>query len=1155
MTRPRLLLACACLLAAGPGSARAAGARPDPETEARPSIEAAADPETVDELLALWDSRTFAHRRAWLNEILLDRATAAALAERLLERDPLDLLGNDLLARIRYAGARRGGPTAAEDSAAVEGFLALAPDPEEPGPDAWVRQGAVHVRRLEPAEWRNAMNRARDGYRALGREEDARHAVLQRCMARGGERSPDSMAVDLAELHALAAACDDVEFRAAVKLFESGEALSRSYPEAGRLREEARDLLAPHGPGYQLAKAWWGLGNVRKRSGDPDGAMEAYGTAREMARTLGNRTLEMEAVRGEAQLLRRQGLVKESLARYEEVREHFERTGNIGGLCAVLLDLRPLYHRIGDYPRARRVAEEAVRIARERNIRRDLSPALDGLASEEAMIGRLESARELYEEAYVALKSYGRPSDGIFLRIHLAELYQDLGQIEESERVANEGLELAESLGHLRGQVFFHYLLARIALRRQAWEDALRSAARMEELSRDNDYYSHRKSFRVKAQALAGLGRIDEALAVLESSRHEVETATEVVDTDELTRVLELEAVLLADAGRYEEALAPARAGWEAARATSDPLRRGFTSLTLGQLLVQTGDPAAGVRLLEEGLELAEWITSGITVGEERSQHLGRWYQDYVQLAFGYHALGRDADAFRVLERSRARELRRSLRNGARRIAGKVSPEYRRELEELEAELAGVQSMLLDETAKPPDDRRQDLASLEARAEDLRRRRTEMEHRLQRELPALAGDAGVGPVVEIDELSARLEPGEAILATMVGHDRSLVFLLDGRGTRVRSLDVGEERLRSAVRDVVEGFRAGEGADPAREAGRRAEAFLSRGLLADLDPHAPPRIVRVLPDGPLHRLPFEVLRLASGERSDGDEGARLIEVAEVTYASSATLIARSRAAGRPTDAALSGDCVLVAFGDPARFDDVGRPAGTGGLVGARGGLPAVTPLPFARREVQNLAARFEGACVRIGPEATEAAFFRDAPSARILHVAAHAWVDDEQPGYSGIVLAPSAGEDGTPGTDDGLVQAWEVLRTDLDADLVTLSACETGRGEWLRGEGLIGLARAFRIAGARSLLVSLWEVDDAATAELMDRFYERLLAGESAARALRSAKLSFATDGPAAAREIAAAEAETTDTRGVGRRPRATPTGPAIWAPFVLLQAE
>src|SRR6185503_1921431 len=100
-----------------------------------------------------------------------------------------------------------------------------------------------------------------------------------------------------------------------------------------------------------------------------------------------------------------------------------------------------------------------------------------------------------------------------------------------------------------------------------------------------------------------------------------------------------------------------------------------------------------------------------------------------------------------------------------------------------------------------------------------------------------------------------------------------------------------------------------------------------------------------------------------------------------------------------------------------------------------------------------------------------------PQARRLHFACHGLLDARFPLDSALALAPG-------GDDNGLLQAWEVIeRVRVDADLVTLSACDTGLGRDMGGEGLVGLVRAFQYAGARSVLASLWEVSDRSTARL------------------------------------------------------------------------
>ena len=124
---------------------------------------------------------------------------------------------------------------------------------------------------------------------------------------------------------------------------------------------------------------------------------------------------------------------------------------------------------------------------------------------------------------------------------------------------------------------------------------------------------------------------------------------------------------------------------------------------------------------------------------------------------------------------------------------------------------------------------------------------------------------------------------------------------------------------------------------------------------------------------------------------------------------------------------------------------------------------------------------------------------------LIHFACHAVINERFPLDS--ALAFTIPENPKEGQDNGLLQAWEIFeRVRIDADLVTLSACESGLGKEMGGEGLIGLTRAFQYAGARSVLASLWKVEDESTAELMKRFYGYLKAGKTKDEALRLAQL-------------------------------------------------
>jgi CHAT domain-containing protein len=128
---------------------------------------------------------------------------------------------------------------------------------------------------------------------------------------------------------------------------------------------------------------------------------------------------------------------------------------------------------------------------------------------------------------------------------------------------------------------------------------------------------------------------------------------------------------------------------------------------------------------------------------------------------------------------------------------------------------------------------------------------------------------------------------------------------------------------------------------------------------------------------------------------------------------------------------------------------------------------------------------------LGPEAREDRFKQEAPRHAILHVATHGMLDETSPLYSHVVLSPGSGGS----SEDGLLEAWEMMGPKLDADLVILSACETGRGQIAPGEGIVGTMWALFVAGSRALLVSQWKVESGSTTELMTAFHGGLLRGD------------------------------------------------------------
>jgi CHAT domain-containing protein len=203
--------------------------------------------------------------------------------------------------------------------------------------------------------------------------------------------------------------------------------------------------------------------------------------------------------------------------------------------------------------------------------------------------------------------------------------------------------------------------------------------------------------------------------------------------------------------------------------------------------------------------------------------------------------------------------------------------------------------------------------------------------------------------------------------------------------------------------------------------------------------------------------------------------------------------------------------LVAFGDP-KYPIIGKDraeqvANAEVRSALRRGLD-LQPLPFTRDEVKAIAGLFPiESRVHLGADATEEQAKAVGTEASIVHFATHGVVDGRFPLDSALALTiPDTQVDGR---DNGLLQAWEILEgVRLRADLVVLSACETGLGMEMGGEGLIGLTRAFQYAGARTVVSSLWSVGDVSTAQLMKVFYGYLKAGDTKDEALRAAQVSL-----------------------------------------------
>jgi len=343
------------------------------------------------------------------------------------------------------------------------------------------------------------------------------------------------------------------------------------------------------------------------------------------------------------------------------------------------------------------------------------------------------------------------------------------------------------------------------------------------------------------------------------------------------------------------------------------------------------------------------------------------------------------------------------------------------------------------------------------------------------------------PPVTIRKLQSSLAQGEALLEYVLDN-KDTSHALEITSTVVRLHDVPRrDEVNLLVQNYIRALKS------KANLSAPGQALFDKVVLPALSTH--PDSVIVVPDGPLHLVPFASLPDKNGQY--------WVKSVAIALAPSATVFQSLRVSRHATDPPKP--FLGVAYSpEPHEGSGQNQQIATRGLDSQ---ISNLKPLPFAREEVQ-AAARVAGkeSVLLVDDAASESAVkAQPLQDFRIIHLAVHGFGNLTEPDRAGLVLAPGGQKE------DGLWQAREIRQSRLAADLVTLSACETGAGRLQGEEGIMNLARTFLIAGAKSVVASLWDVDDRSTATLMTHFYQQIANGNSITQALRQAQLEMLTE--------------------------------------------
>ena len=778
------------------------------------------------------------------------------------------------------------------------------------------------------------------------------------------------------------------------------------------------------------------------------------------------------------------------------------------GEWEVLATLGRLYFAIGEEYKSLWSFDRALQLARELSDQDLELNTLSGMGLTYYTLGETEKAAEIWKAALVLAKARGERGRETGILGKLGSAYNALGYKEEALDHLNQAIRLARDRG-----------------------DRVDEAGSLQTIGRVyRSIGEHRKAIEYLEQSLVVLKGVNSPTSVARAHYNLGKVYTDI--------------------GEYQKALDYLNQALLVWKSRGDRINIAATVRELARAERGHGNLEAALAQSETALNLMEWIRTRAGGPEQRASYLAI-VQDCFELKIDVltrlHKLDPSkhyaAAALQTSERARARSLLDTLVEAdvdvRRGVAADLLKREQTITEELgtkaseQARLRGMKS-----TEGP-------LTQVNKEIKDLSAQYERVEAQIRAASPRYAELIQPQPLSLAEIREHVIDSQSLLLEYYLGEERSYLWAVTS--TSIESYELPKRSvIDTAARQIYELLTARnrrvkfETAEERRARVAKADAdyqaaarALSQVVLGPVAGQLANKRLLIVSDGALQYIPFAALPIPG---SASYEPLTLkSEVVSLPSASTLAVLRREVAKHKPAPKTIAVLADPVFSGDDQRVKDsvarnkvnlsdtavarrqitiskseMQRSASESGWDGDE---LSMVRLPFTRREADAIRALVPAAYRK--EELDFAASLSNATSAdlsqyRIVHFATHGFLNSRHPELSGIVLS-LIDEKGR--AQNGFLRAHEIYDLRMPAELVVLSGCRTGLGREIRGEGLVGLTRAFMHAGAARVLVSLWDVNDEATAELMTRFYRGLLGREklSPAAALRAAQASMARD--------------------------------------------
>jgi CHAT domain-containing protein/Tfp pilus assembly protein PilF len=871
-------------------------------------------------------------------------------------------------------------------------------------------------------------------------------------------------------------------------------------------------------------------------------AIEKYDQALAGWRELGDRREEAMALNSKGLVLMNSSEYQQALDCFTNAQPIWQSINDREGLAESLYQIANLHTDWGNLRLARENAKLALDLLQPLNRQRGLARAKTALAIISMKAGEPQQALDLYREALEINRRIHSTAGEVRALNGLGYAYYEIGDDWNAIDSAEQALQAAEKIGDLASQKTAHTTIGQAYIRLGYTQQALTHATQGVALSR---MIGDR---RLEAYSLKQLGAIYEALGertkALDHYERALKLNREVQNRQQVAVTLNSIGFIHELNGDRQKALACYREALPISRKAENPAEEIRSLHYIARILRDLGSLDKSRDQIEQAIKLIESLRIRVGGRQLRESYFStaqKSYELYIDVLMLLHrqrpAEGLDDIALQISEQARARSLREMLAESRVDLRKDVPPDMLERERSLQQDLnskAARQQNLVSGAHSP-----EEAEKLARELRSLARQHDEVQRQIRESAPRYAALTQPQPLSSKEIQQQLLDEETALLEYALGDDRSYLWLITPQKIVSYELpprSVIEKTARQVyelliMRQSLETNKPEEFEQRIMRIKEAEEQYwieakaLSRMILSPIASDIKQSRLVVVSDGALQYLPFGALPFVEPARNTGlngkqrDSVVQLVEKYEIINLPSASTLAELRketADRRPAPKSIAVIANPVFSPDDSRFALARRRAGktsqtlTGELLRAwelGSGEQEIPALPFSEREGSEIIklAPPDSSLLAMGFDATRSLLESQRLSKyRFIHFATHGLMNSNHPELSGLILSLY-----TPDRKkiDGFLRMHEIYKLELPADMVVLSACQTGIGKEIKGEGLVGLTRGFMYAGASRVVASLWKVDDAATAALMAHFYRCLLQEKlSPSAALRQAQL-------------------------------------------------